>query len=390
MVHEDALAIANTWSFWDRPIPDSVNRRVSTPAELRESIALVIQGVRRCGKSTLMRQLVGRYKLNPKHCLFVNLEDPRLSNALTHETLDALVTAFRARHSRVKRLVFFLDEIQAVTGWERWLRSQLDRPAGHVFVVSGSNATLLSGELGSVLTGRHLTIELYPFDLQEVRSVKPKTSIEDYLRDGGFPEPLLLQDGDGLRRQYFHDIVERDIRERLAARSSKPIRQVVQLAYEAAGSELSLRRVAAAIGLATDTAGAYLDACEAAYLLFQVPYFAASERKRAGRNRKVYPIDTGMRRVVVTPGSADRGKSLECATQLLLRRRFGEVSYWRGDGGEVDFVVQEGRRIIPVQVTWDEPQPRHERALASFYEQFPHADEAWWVTADTFAELDAR
>ena len=56
----------------------------------------------------------------------------------------------------------------------------------------------------------------------------------------------------------------------------------------------------------------------------------------------------------------------------------------------MDFVVQEGRRVISVQVTWDEPQPRHERVLASFYEQFPHADEAWWVTAETFAELDAR
>ncbi len=391
MVADDALAIASTWSFWDRPVPDAVTRRVETPPELRESLALVLQGVRRCGKSTLMRQLMARYKLNPKHCLFVNLEDPRLANALTHETLDALVMGFRARHPRVKRLVFFLDEIQAVTGWERWLRSQLERPEeGHVFVVSGSNATLLSGELGSVLTGRHLTVEVFPFDLSEVRLLKPKTTLGDYLRDGGFPEPLPLRDGDALRRQYFDDIVERDVRERLAARSSKPIRQVVQLAYEAAGSELSLRRVAATVGLATDTAGAYLDACEAAYLLFQVPYFATSERKRAGRNRKVYPIDTGMRRGAVTPGSADRGKSLECATQLVLRKRFGEVSYWRGDGGEVDFVVQEGRRVIPVQVSWDGPQPRHERALTSFYEQFPHADEAWWVTAETFAELDAR
>lgn len=85
MVHDDALAIASTWSFWDRPVPDSVPRRVSSPAELRESLALVIQGVRRCGKSTLLRQLMARYKLNPKHCLFVNLEDPRLSNALTHD-----------------------------------------------------------------------------------------------------------------------------------------------------------------------------------------------------------------------------------------------------------------------------------------------------------------
>ncbi|MCB9630411.1 MAG: ATP-binding protein [Sandaracinaceae bacterium] len=390
MEQPDVLEIAATWSFWDKPVPASVPRRVSTPAALRESLALVIQGVRRCGKSTLMRQLMDRYRLNPKHCLFVNLEDPRLANALTAETLESLVTAFRAKHPRVKRLVFFLDEIQAVTGWERWLRSQLDRPAGHVFVVSGSNASLLSGELGAMLTGRHLTVELYPFDLQELRTARPKATLEDFLRDGGFPEPLELPEGDMLRRQYFHDIVERDIRERLAARSSRPIRQVVQMAYEAAGSELSMRRVAAAVGIATDTAGSYLDACEAAYLLFQVPYFATSERKRAQRNRKVYPIDTGLRRVVITPGSADRGKSLECATQLVLRRRFGEVMYWRGDGGEVDFVVQEGRRVIPVQVTWDEPQPRHEQALASFYETFPHADEAWWVTAETFSELDAR
>ena len=93
---------------------------------------------------------------------------------------------------------------------------------------------------------------------------------------------------------------------------------------------------------------------------------------------KVYPIDTGLRRVVITPGSADLGKSLECATQLVLRRRFGEVMYWRGDGGEVDFVVQQGRCVIPVQVTWGAPQPRHERALTSFYEADPHAEEAWW------------
>lgn len=304
--------------------------------------------------------------------------------------LEGVVTAFRARHPRVKRLVFFLDEIQAVPGWERWLRSQLDRPAGHVFVVSGSNASLLSGELGSVLTGRHLTVELYPFDLQELRVKRPSATVADYLQDGGFPEPLELPDGDTLRRQYFHDIVERDIRERIGARSSRPIRQVVQLAYESAGSELSMRRVAAAVGVATDTAGSYLDACEAAYLLFQVPYFATSQRKSAHRNRKIHPIDTGLRRVVVTPGSADRGKSLECATQLVLRRRFGEVMYWRGDGGEVDFVIQQGRRVVPVQVTWDEPQPRHERALTSFYESFPHADEAWWVTASTFGELEAR
>ena len=255
-------------------------------------------------------------------------------------------------------------------------------------MVTGSNSRLLSGEMSSVLTGRHLTVELFPFDLYERRQLAPDTTVEDYLLDGGFAEPLNMSDGDRLRRQYFHDIVERDIRERLGARSSLAIRQVVQMAFESAGSELSLRRLAAATGIAVDTAGAYVQASEAAYLLFGCPYFAFSERKRAARNRKFYPVDTGLRRVVVTKTGQDRGKSLECAVYLALRRRFGQVFYWR-DRGEVDFVVHAEGRIIPVQVTWDVPHERHHRALESFYENFPQAEEARFVTAADFeAVLD--
>ena len=252
-----------------------------------------------------------------------------------------------------------------------------------MFVVTGSNADLLRGEVSSVLTGRHLTVELYPFDLAERRLLDPDVHLADYVRDGGFPEPLVLSDGDRLRRQYFHDIVERDVRERLGARSSLAIQQVVQMAFESAGAEMSLRRIAGATGIAVDTAGSYLEACEAAYLLFSCPYFAFSERKRAARNRKYYPVDTGLRRVSVTRTGEDLGKSLECAVHLALRRRFGQVFYWR-DGGEVDFVVRDGRRVVPVQITWDGPMERHHQALQAFYERFPQADEAIFVTADSF------
>jgi len=196
-----------------------------------------------------------------------------------------------------------------------------------------------------------------------------------------------LSDGDRLLRQTFEDIIARDVRERVAARSAKPIRQVVQMAYETAGSELSLRRIAGAAGLAVETAAAYLQAAEAAYLLFSLPYFAYSERKRANRNRKYYPIDPALRRVTTSQAGADQGKSLECAVFLALRRRFGrDVFYWRG-AGEVDFVVQQGSRIVPIQVTWGEPEPWHHKALESFYEAFPQAAEAVYITADTFEEL---
>ena len=380
------LEVARAWSFWDRPPPPAVARRVVLPDALRPSLALVVQGVRRSGKSTLMRQMMARYALDPAHCLFLNCEDPRLAQSLSWELLEGAVNAFRAAHPRAKMLTFFLDEVQNVVGWERWLRSHLDRPSGFQFVVTGSNAAMLSGELGSVLTGRHRTVELFPFDLAEFREARGGGSVHDFLREGGFPEPLQLSDGDELRRQYFQDIVERDVRERIGARSSRAVRQVAQMAYESAGSELSARRIAAVTGLAVDTVTSYLDACEAAYLLFGVPFFAHSERKRAAYNRKYYPVDTGLRRAVISSTGADLGKSLECAVFLELRRHYRDVCYWRGDG-EVDFVVQDGRRVVPIQVTLEALEPRHERALASFYEAFPHADEAVTVTAESFASF---
>ncbi len=377
----DILEIASTWSFWDRPVPPSVPRLIKSPDTLRDSICLGIQGVRRCGKSTLLQQLIGRYDLDPAQCVFLNFEDPRLTKALSFETLDLLVMQFRARHPKADRLYFFLDEIQWVEGWQRWLVTQLERPRGNVFVTTGSNARLLSGELSTMLTGRHLTMELYPFDYQELLSADPNTTWNDYLDHGGFPEPLSMSDGDSLRRQYFLDIVERDIRERIRARSSLPIRQVIQMAYESAGSELSLRRIAAATGIAVDTAASYLEAAEAAYLLFACPFFAFSERKRARRNKKYYPIDTGLRRVVINKTGSDRGKALESSVYLSLRRHFDQVCYFR-ENGEVDFVVSPAGKPIPIQVSLDPPSERHFRALDGFYERFPNASEAVFITGD--------
>ena len=369
------LEITAYWSFWDNDVPATVPRDVALPARLTDSLALVVQGVRRCGKSTLLAQMIERYRLNPRHCAFLNFEDPRLGQQLDHSLLDAWLAAFRKKHSRLKKAYFFLDEIQNVSGWEKWLRTQLERPRDNFFVVTGSNARLLSGELSGALTGRHLSLELFPFDLEEFRRVRPDGTLESYLDAGGFPEPLLGDSGDRLRQQYFSDIIERDIRERVGARSAVAIKQIVQMAFESAGAELSLRRLAGAAGIAVDTAAGYLAACEAAYLVFSVPYFAFSDRKRAARNRKYYPVDTGLRRMAVPRTGADRGKLLECAVHLDLRRRGLSPAYWRGRG-EVDFVVTTDQGITPIQVSWEPATDRHHRALEEFYETFPQAREA--------------
>lgn len=386
------LGVARQWSHWDNPPRLTVRRVVpSLPEQFRPDFAVVIQGVRRCGKSTLLGQLIERFGLDRQRCLFVNFEDPRLATALDHTTLQHFVDAFEAE--RGPGCSYFFDEIQHVDGWQRWLRSQLDRAQDRRFVVTGSNAHLLSGEFASSLTGRHLAVELFPFDLNEYRVVRPGATVLDYLTDGGFPAPLTsAADGDRMRRAYFNDIVERDVRERVGARSSLPLRQLAQMIFESAGSELSIRRVAAALGMSPDTTSLYLEAIENAYLAFACPYFVWSERKRAVRNKKYYPVDSGLRRASVTRTGDDRGKMLECATFVLLRKRFRDVSYWR-DKGEVDFVVLRGGDPVPVQVSWDGPTDRHHKALDAFYETHPRSAEAVFVTADSFAaglsELDS-
>ncbi len=351
------------------------------PVELRPDMVLVVQGVRRCGKSTLLQQLMARYELEREQCLHVNFEDPRLAGVLEPTTLESLANAFDARIGRAG--TYFLDEIQWVEGWQRWIRAQVDRPRGRRFVVTGSNAHLLSGELGSTLTGRHTTVELFPFSLVEFRRARPKTTLEDYLDCGGFPATAASPDRDLILRGYMQDIVERDVRERVGARSSTPLRQLAQMLMESSGAELSLRRAAAALGVSTDTAGLYVEAIESAYLALSCPYFAWSLRKRLVRQSKYYPIDTGLRRVCITSTGADRCKSLEAATYLVLRQRFGAVHHWRGER-EVDFVVEHNGRAVPVQVTWDAPTERHEKGLDEFLAAHRNAGEPVVVTAKSF------
>jgi predicted AAA+ superfamily ATPase len=378
----ELMAIAADWSHWRKAPPPSVSRTVDLPSVLTADRALVIQGVRRCGKSTLLTQLLARYRLDRRRCMFVNFEDPRFLPRADHRTLQALIDCFEAE--RGTGCTWFLDEIQLVEGWQRWLRSQLDRPRDRRFVVTGSNASLLAGEVGSSLTGRHDLVELYPFDFAEFQRAKAGAGVAEYLALGGFPAALAHPQPQRVLQGYFHDIVERDVRERVGARSSVPLLQLAQVLFEAAGSPLSARRAGSSLDLSDDTVGLYLTAFTHAYLAFPCPAFAWSERQRQARPRKWYPVDTGLRRVAITRTGADLGKDLECAVFLHLRRRYRDVYHWR-NGGEVDFVVLHEGRPLPIQVSLGKQLPRHDAAVRAFHAAHRDAHEAVFVDAHSFA-----
>lgn len=374
------------WAAWSAQPSGTVPRALADHCVLTPEVVTVIQGVRRCGKSTLLRQLMAANKLAQDRSVFINFEDPRLLDNLNAGLLDQLYK-LSTRGNR-RKLTFFLDEIQNVTDWQKWLNTRLEINSGHCFVVTGSNSQLLGGELASSLTGRHLRHELFPFDLSEFRQRAKPGDLDHFIRMGGFPAALEFPQPERLLQQYFLDIVEKDIRERVSAKSSRPLQAVAKMVMDSVGSELSLRRIAGAVQLSPETVSHYLKACEDAYLLFSCPYFAYSEAKRVRHNRKYYAVDTGLRRAVSTRAGEDLGKDFENLVYLELRRKTTDISYWKGKG-EVDFVVNTPQGATPIQVTYGEPKPRHDDALEAFYQQFPHANEAIYVTPDTFEEFTA-
>jgi predicted AAA+ superfamily ATPase len=384
LLEQEALkTIIEDWSFHTHIPKAGLTRQVALPSSLQPDLALLIQGVRRGGKSTLLTQLPGHYGLPLSHCYFCNFEDPRLLNDLNFTLLDQIIAFARKQHLPAEKCYFFFDEIQNVEGWEKWLHMQLERPKNNYFVLTGSNSCLLSGEFATALTGRHITLDLFPFSFAEYKTFCPDKNLADYLVAGGFPRSLTFEYPYQLLQEYFNDIIYRDVVKRVKARSPDSIKQVVKMAFETCGSELSFRKIAAVTGLSVDTVKSYLEAAEYAYLLFACPYFSFSEKKQLGRQKKYYPIDTGLRHAITNTSHRDFGKSLESLVFLYLKQNYENVYYWQEPGlGEVDFVAIQGSTITPFQVTWEKPESRHEKALLKFYEYYPQANEVIFITKD--------
>lgn len=388
MLSDDMLYnILAEWSFWDaRPPKNLTHRLIKLPPKLHPDIALIIQGVRRCGKSTLLMQLPEQYGLELDHCYFCNFEDPRLLDDLDFNILTQIVKLARKDIPENKPCYFFFDEIQNVENWEKWLHTQMERPKHNYFILTGSNSRLLSGEFASAITGRHITLELYPFSFAEFKSLFPDRELEDYIQIGGFPRAIMLENSYQLLQEYFQDIILRDVLKRVRARSQDSIKHVAKMAFESLGSSFSYRKIAAVTGLTVDTVQTYLEACESAYLLFECQFFAFSERKRQARDKKYYAIDPGLRFAVTNTNRRDFGKSLELLVYLKLRQQNEQVFYWQVTNiGEVDFVTLNGNKITPYQVTWGEIQPRHSAVLQSFYTEFPNAEEVVFINAGNAA-----
>ena len=311
------------------------------------SHALIVSGIRRCGKSTLLFQL-----LSSKYtgALYLNFEDPRLYEFENNDfsRLDLLI-----QEQNFSVLMF--DEIQIIPEWERYVRQKLDE--GFRIVVTGSNASLLSRELGTKLTGRHITKELFPFSYQEFISyqkLRPSTeSLISYLTMGGFPE-YIKEKNDDILNHLFEDILIRDIAVRYSIKDVRTLQRLAQYLISNVGKPVSGNNLKNMFGMgATSTALEYLSHMEYSYLLHFVPKFSYSLKKQIANPRKVYAIDTGLVNVNSGSFTEDNGRKFENLIFLHLRRSYREIYYF-SEKGECDFITfKNGAFHQAIQVCYD-------------------------------------
>ena len=330
----------------ERTLFKNIKQQEKTP------FIIIISGIRRCGKSTLLSEL----KTNDAY--YVNFDDERFFDFAINDfqTLyELLIELFG------KKEIFLFDEIQNIHGWERFVRRLHDYKLK--VYVTGSNALMLSRELGTHLTGRNLSFALYPFSFAEFLKFKQqqiqnkldmlttdsianlKRLFNEYCEKGGFPEFLLTQKEDYLKSIY-ENILYRDIIARYKLKEEKPLKEIIYYIAGNIGKEVSFNKLRELTQLTSATTiREYFEYFENSYLAFLISRYDPSLRKQIYYNKKVYLIDSALAKIIGFRIGEDKGRILENIVFLQLKRMNKEV-YFHKQQNECDFLIRKGISII--------------------------------------------
>ncbi len=384
---------------------DIVDRQESDELEshLNKKQVTAISGVRRSGKTYLMFQLIKKLS----NAAYVNFENPRFDDSL--KQLDTIYEAMLEYYKEGGRMHLFLDEIQNIRGWERWVATMYEKNIK--FFVSGSNASLLASEFSKSLSGRHKLVRIYPLSFSQflnhrnpgIASKKQQLVtenkawimglLEEYLHYGGFPE-VVFEGRDDMLKDYFEDILTKDIIARHNLKFKQSLKELAHNLITNISSPHSLYSLNKLIqARSINTIKNYLLYLEDAYLIIRIPYFSYSIRKQRVNPFKIYCIDTGMRNAVSFRFSSDMGKLYEntVALELVRRNTRDNIFYWKtSKHEEVDFLVKEGNSIKQaIQVCYDLEDPKtRERETKSLVRACEHfkLEEGTIITNDTSSE----
>jgi predicted AAA+ superfamily ATPase len=298
---------------------------------------IIIKGIRRCGKSTILQQVAARSR---KKAVYVNFDDYRFLKHLDISLLEEVLKEYKDYD------YYFFDEIQKIKGFESWLRTNYDIQTHKKFIISGSNISLFAPSLATVLTGRNITFEVFPFNYKEIKKDNLAT-FKEYLLYGGFPEVVLEKDIEKKKQlllQYFNDILLRDVFERYSIVATQQFKALAQYIISNTGLKISPNKLAKELGINPRSAENYLSYLIDAYLIFEVPFFSYSAKTKyiAGRASKYYVVDNGL--TTALSQRISEGHLFETLVAQKLREHSKEQLYYWSDKNEVDFVC-EGKAI---------------------------------------------
>ncbi|QIW24491.1 ATP-binding protein [Sulfolobus sp. S-194] len=335
----DYLASLEKQKLVERDLPFNVKPYLSKPN------VLAILGVRRSGKSTL-----GYLLIKGRNFAYVDFSDDRLVN---FNDFDMLTRAFYELYGDFTHVL--IDEPQYVNGWELFVNRLRKEKS---VIVTGSSSTLLSGELATALTGRHVDLILFPFSLREYLAFKGvsvdlystrsvsiiKSELENYLRDGGFPEALSL--GKRVIPSIYNDVITKDVINRYRIRDVAKFKEFANSMVKYYSTEISVRKLANLLKLSTSTVEEWLNAIQESYLVFFIKRYSRSP-KQFNNQRKVYVVDPGIINYIT---SFSYGGLMEdvVAMHLLRRNQLEGVYYLKGEDFEVDFVDEKEKELIQV------------------------------------------
>jgi predicted AAA+ superfamily ATPase len=351
--------------------------------------AIIITGVRRSGKSFLMRLIWKKVKekktIGNENFLYFNFEDEKLLN-FSADDFSRLLECFYEiiEIDKNGKVYLFLDEIQNISGWEKFINRLLEDGQYKIYI-TGSNASLLSKEIGTALTGRNYPINLFPLSFKELviyklgeittkdffdeeKKLKIKKTFAQYLENGGFPE-VVISEFRPILQEYLKNIVYRDIMLRRRIKSEINLREIVSFISSNIGVPLSYENIAKTTEIKSRmTVKNYISYLLDTYLFFSIPKHSFSIKKQIYNPDKMYLIDSGMYQEVAVISSPNTGRILENVVFLELKNRNKEIFYF-SDKKECDFVVVSKRKIESlIQVTDHLDKNNRDREIAGLLE----------------------
>ncbi len=379
---KELFRIMREQNYWYREIPpENYTKRPEYIQGIKNTLdsrsITVIKGPRRAGKTVLIDQtlrLLLEMGIEKEQMLYVNLEDYRFYKYYSLELLEQILETYEENINYEMKAYVFIDEIQNIEGFERFLRTKLDQKKNIKFIITGSNAKLLSKELGTLLTGRMTGIEVFPFSFKEYmdfnkvdlpkvdyytlesEKLKIKQIFHRYMEYGAIPEFFEEEEPRQRQIEYFENVLFRDIVERYNIRNVKLIKELgIYLASNTANL-YSINQLSKTFDASVNTIQSYLSDLNMAYLFFYMDKFSFSFKGQVNSRSKSYCIDTGLLNAVGFKFSEDRGRILENIVFLELTRygNKNEIYYHRdaATSKECDFIVKEGLKIsLAIQVT---------------------------------------